>query len=104
MGRAAFCAGPCAGRAHCGLADGVCSRGDGGGSMSKVDIAYLRDWIGKERSDSDTLSVRDAHLMAATLGLPATCLEAGSALPPLWHWLFFLEGLPPSELGRDGHP
>ena len=25
-------------------------------------------------------------------------------LPPLWHWIFFLEGLPPPELGRDGHP
>ena len=28
----------------------------------------------------------------------------GTALPPLWHWIYFLEGLPPGELGRDGHP
>jgi 3-methylfumaryl-CoA hydratase len=72
--------------------------------MSKIDIAYLREWVGKEISDVDVLSVRHAHLMAATLGLPQSELTAGSPLPPLWHWIFFLNGLPPEELGRDGHP
>jgi 3-methylfumaryl-CoA hydratase len=72
--------------------------------MSSVDIAHLRQWIGSETVSNDTLSVRHAHLMAATLGLPQTGLDAGTALPPLWHWIYFLEGLPPTELGRDGHP
>lgn len=72
--------------------------------MSGVDIDHLQKWVGKSRSDSDVLTVRRARLMAATLGQDAATLEAGAPLPPLWHWIYFLEGLPPTELGRDGHP
>src|SRR3712207_473202 len=42
--------------------------------------------------------------MAATLGLEQASFVEGSPLPPLWHWLYLLEGLPPDKLGRDGHP
>jgi 3-methylfumaryl-CoA hydratase len=28
----------------------------------------------------------------------------GAALPPLWHWLYFLPRFPQSEIGEDGHP
>ena len=31
-------------------------------------------------------------------------LEAGTALPPLWHWLYFLPLHRQSEVGDDGHP
>jgi 3-methylfumaryl-CoA hydratase len=72
--------------------------------MSTVDVDHLRQWIGRETVADDTLSVRHARLMAATLGLPQAQFEAGTPLPPLWHWIYFLEGLPPAELGRDGHP
>ncbi|HSI58831.1 MAG TPA: MaoC family dehydratase N-terminal domain-containing protein [Ideonella sp.] len=72
--------------------------------MPQIDIAHLRQWVGRETLADDTLSVRHARLMAATLGLPQEPLAAGAPLPPLWHWLYFLEGLPPPELGRDGHP
>lgn len=41
--------------------------------------------------------------MATTLGLDAATLKAGAPLPPLWHWIYFLDGLPPTELGSDGH-
>ena len=71
---------------------------------SAPDLAALRAWIGREAWDEDLLAVRHARLMAATLGLPQEDLTAGTPLPPLWHWIYFLEGLPPSELGRDGHP
>jgi len=72
--------------------------------MSKVDIDHLRQWVGGGETREDTLSVRHARLMAATLGLPQEEFEAGTPLPPLWHWLYFLEAFPPTELGRDGHP
>lgn len=72
--------------------------------MSEIDIAYLREWVGKETIDTDVLGVRHAHLMAATLGVAQSDLSAGSPLPPLWHWIFFLNALPASELGADGHP
>jgi 3-methylfumaryl-CoA hydratase len=79
-------------------------RSAGGRHVSAIDMPHLRQWIGKASLDSDTLGVRHARLMAATLGLPREALAAGSRLPPLWHWLYFLEGLPPGQLGRDGHP
>ena len=69
-----------------------------------IDLDFLRTWIGRESISEDLLSVRHARLMAATLGLPQMQFDAGTPLPPLWHWLYFLEGLPASELGRDGHP
>ncbi|MDP3137528.1 MAG: MaoC family dehydratase N-terminal domain-containing protein [Burkholderiaceae bacterium] len=72
--------------------------------MSTSDIEHQRQWIGKTRSDQDILSVRHARLMAATLGLGTDNLREGDPLPPLWHWLYFLEGAPASELGSDGHP
>jgi 3-methylfumaryl-CoA hydratase len=72
--------------------------------MSLVDLDYLRQWMGRETLVEDALDVRHAHLMAATLGLPQNELVLGTPLPPLWHWLYFLEGLPSAELGRDGHP
>lgn len=69
-----------------------------------IDLDLLRTWIGREAISEDVLSSRHARLMAATLGLPQDAFVDGAALPPLWHWLYFLEGLPASELGRDGHP
>ena len=73
--------------------------------MSQIDIAHLRTWIGKTLVDEDDIALRHARLMAATVDLPEpTRIQEGAALPPLWHWIYFLEGLPPGELGRDGHP
>ncbi|WP_322050588.1 FAS1-like dehydratase domain-containing protein [Paraburkholderia bannensis] len=72
--------------------------------MSTVDISHLREWIGRSQSDHDVLSARQARLMAATLGIPQSDFVDGAPLPPLWHWLYFLTGEPPSALGRDGHP
>jgi len=72
--------------------------------MTSIDLAHLRQWQGRQALASDTLYLRQAHLMAATLGQDPIALQAGASLPPLWHWIYFLEGLPPSELGPDGHP
>lgn len=72
--------------------------------MSSVDLSHLRQWIGSRKVDRDVLRVRQARLMAATLGLRQEALGEGSRLPPLWHWLYFLEGVSPGELGPDGHP
>ena len=72
--------------------------------MSTIDLQHLRQWIGKTHVDHDVLSSRHARLMAATLGIPQSDLVSGHPLPPLWHWLYFLDGLASEELGRDGHP
>lgn len=61
------------------------------------------DWINKSISRDDTLGVQPARFMQATMGQVPTLGQA-DPLPPLWHWLYFLEAEPIGELGRDGHP
>ena len=76
-----------------------------GKSMGQIDIEHLRTWIGKSHSDEDQLSLRHARLMSATVDYHApNRIQTGCPLPPLWHWVFFLDGKPAGELGRDGHP
>ena len=72
--------------------------------MAVVDLAHLQGWIGRVQEDEDVIAARHARLMAATVGHPPEGLVDGAALPALWHWLYFLEGRPAGELGRDGHP
>jgi 3-methylfumaryl-CoA hydratase len=72
--------------------------------MTTIDLEHFRTWIGRSIDDEDVLDVRHARLMAATLGLDQLTLLHGAPLPPLWHWLYFLQGLPPNELGPDSHP
>jgi 3-methylfumaryl-CoA hydratase len=69
-----------------------------------IDLAHLRQWVGRSVVDQDVISLRHAQLMAATVGIDAQALALGAALPPLWHWLYFLEGKPAAQLGADGHP
>jgi 3-methylfumaryl-CoA hydratase len=73
-------------------------------AASPLDIAHLRTWEGRCQERHDTAHVGPARRMAATVGLPADMFEDGTPLPPLWHWLYFLEAAPAAVLGRDGHP
>jgi 3-methylfumaryl-CoA hydratase len=41
--------------------------------------------------------------LAAVLDRPASRPPAGTPLPPLWHWLYFLPLHKTSEMGPDGH-
>ena len=42
--------------------------------------------------------------LAATLDRDDPGPGPGDALPPLWHWLYFLPLARRSQLGPDGHP
>ena len=73
--------------------------------MGAIDLDHLRGWIGKTRADTDLIALRQAQLLAATIDYHAPGRIAdGEELPPLWHWIYFLEGVPDSGLGPDGHP
>ncbi|MGI3184176.1 FAS1-like dehydratase domain-containing protein [Nioella aestuarii] len=63
----------------------------------------LQSWIGRQETVTDLLRAQPARFMQATLDR-APSLSDGDALPPLWHWLYFLDARPASELGRDAHP
>ncbi|NJD25661.1 MAG: acyl-CoA dehydrogenase [Betaproteobacteria bacterium] len=73
--------------------------------MTAIDVSYLHTWVGRSHTDEDVIASRHARLMAATVDYPEPGrIRDGEPLPPLWHWIYFLEGLPSGELGRDGHP
>lgn len=63
----------------------------------------LQDWVGRTESLSDAVTAAPFAALAATLDRPAERPPAGSPLPPLWHWLYFLPVPRRSELGPDGH-
>lgn len=68
-----------------------------------LDPDTLRQWTGREETSDATLHVGPANLMEMTLDRAPTLAE-GDPLPPLWHWLYFLQSTRLSGLGRDGHP
>jgi 3-methylfumaryl-CoA hydratase len=67
-----------------------------------VDIAHLREWIGKTESASDQVTPAPIAALSATLDIEARPPRAGDALPPLSHWLYFLGLHRQSQLGSDG--
>jgi 3-methylfumaryl-CoA hydratase len=69
-----------------------------------IDIAYLQQWIGRSECVSDTLGLTPIAALAATLDKEDTSVAPGDALPPLWHWLYFLPLHRQSLVGPDGHP
>jgi len=71
--------------------------------MSEVDLDFLRTWVGRERILTDILSPFPARALAATLDRTEVPV-AGDALPPGWHWLYFLHTPRASDTGPDGHP
>jgi 3-methylfumaryl-CoA hydratase len=64
----------------------------------------LKAWIGRSETLHDIAQPVPAAALAATLDHPAGAPGAGSVLPPLWHWLYFLPLAPQSQIGPDGHP
>jgi 3-methylfumaryl-CoA hydratase len=64
----------------------------------------LRQWVGKTETRGDTATAWPVAAMSATLDRNDPEPRPGDALPPGWHWLYFLEAKPASELGSDGHP
>lgn len=67
------------------------------------DSATVQDWIGRSETATDVLRAQPARFMQATLDRDPGLVD-GDVLPPLWHWLYFLEARRASELGRDAHP
>ena len=50
-----------------------------------------------------TSPLRRLRALSATLDRDDALPEPGTALPPLWHWLYFLPQHRQSEIGPDGH-
>jgi len=60
-------------------------------------------WIGKTETVTDTITATPYAALSATLDRDPEQPPAGTPLPPLWHWLYFLPLYRQSEVGPDGH-
>jgi 3-methylfumaryl-CoA hydratase len=65
--------------------------------------ASYADWVGSREEAEELIALAPVQAAAATLD-DTTEFAAGSPLPPLWQWFFFLPRVPQSRLGPDGHP
>ena len=69
----------------------------------QIDVNDYKEWIGKTLESKDELSLSPLNRMAATLDNQLREFRLGEDIPPLWHWLYFLESTPQSMLAEDGH-
>ena len=72
--------------------------------MSAIDTERLRGWIGRKESREDVATAWPVIGLTATFDRNDPDPKPGDAVPPGWHWLYFLEAKPASVLGKDGHP
>jgi 3-methylfumaryl-CoA hydratase len=64
----------------------------------------LEAWMGRRETRAALITPWPVAAMAATLSTEPPAVVDGDPLPPMWHWLYFLETAPTSDLGPDGHP
>lgn len=68
-----------------------------------MSLEKLRQWVGRTRTVEDFAAPFPVRALSATLDEADPEPRIGDPLPPLWHWLYFLEIAPQSRLGPDGH-
>jgi 3-methylfumaryl-CoA hydratase len=73
-------------------------------TLSAAALAHLQTWVGKTETVADTVTAAPVSGLSATLDRDDPLPTPGTALPPLWHWLYFLPQQRQSEIGPDGHP
>ena len=62
----------------------------------KINVNDYSEWVGKTLEISDELSLSPLNRMSATLDKKFNEFTNGDEVPPLWHWLYFLESTPQS--------
>ena len=66
-------------------------------------LAHLQGWVGKTETLSDYIAASPMRALSATLDRDDPAPVPGTALPPLWHWLYFVPQPRQSLIGPDGH-
>jgi 3-methylfumaryl-CoA hydratase len=73
-------------------------------NLDNEQVAHLRSWEGRSETLTDEIVAAPLRGQSALLGRDDARQAAGSDVPPLWHWLYFLPQAPQSQIGSDGHP
>jgi len=72
-------------------------------TIDAATLAHLQSWVGKTETLGDDITAAPLRGLSATLDRDDPPPVPGTALPPLWHWLYFLPQPRRSEIGPDGH-
>ena len=68
-----------------------------------MSLENLKDWLGKTRTMQDFAAPFPVLALSATLDEDDPEPRMGDPLPPLWHWLYFLDAARQSRISPDGH-
>jgi 3-methylfumaryl-CoA hydratase len=71
-----------------------------GPSMAEL----IAGWAPGPVETTDTITAGPALALAGLLDTEPAVTGPGDPIPPLWHWLYFLDRPATRELGPDGHP
>lgn len=71
--------------------------------LTLQNIAGLKAWEGRSETHSDVVTAAPLRALSAMLDRDDPPVQAGTPLPALWHWLYFLPHPRQSEIGADGH-
>jgi 3-methylfumaryl-CoA hydratase len=66
-------------------------------------IGDFDSWIGRTRIAHDEITAFPLNALSATLDREDPVAGAGTPIPVLWHWLYFLAIFRPGQMRRDGH-
>jgi len=72
-------------------------------TIDAATLAHLQSWVGRTETLVDDITAAPLRGLSATLDRDDPLPVAGTAVPPLWHWLYFLPQPRRSEMGPDGH-
>ena len=68
-----------------------------------MSLEKLREWVGRTQAVEDFAAPFPVRALSATFDEKDPEPANGDPLPPLWHWLYFLDTAPQSKIGPDGH-
>ncbi len=72
-------------------------------TVDAATLAHWQGWVGQTETLTDEITAAPVRGLSATLDRDDPTPLPGSALPPLWHWLYFVPQSRQSNLGPDGH-
>ena len=73
-------------------------------TMNTMDTEHLRQWIGRTETLTDQATLAPLQALSATLDRDDPPPRIDDAVPPCWHWLYFLPLHRAGAIGPDGHP
>lgn len=72
-------------------------------TLDAATLTHLQSWVGRTDTLVDDITAAPLRGLSATLDRDDPPPAPGTAVPPLWHWLYFLPQPRRSEIGPDGH-